>query len=174
MFYKNVYVFVERLKNQIQQHDYEIIQNFVIVCLRDSVLNWYSIEINKNLRIALQIINFDNWCRIFINRFKIRVSMILNHLTSQKYFLNDMKRDVTSKTWFLQIFCYVKTANLFDFYNQFIMIWNRFDVLFRRDILESNFDITMNRFFQNIDAKISIWYEMIDRQISRQNRQIAY
>ena len=142
--------------------------------MRDFALNWYSIEINENLRIALRIINLDNWCRILINRFKIRISIVLNHLTNQKYFLNDMKRNVTSKAWFLQMFRYVKTTNFLDFYNQLIMIWNRFDVLFRRDIFESNFDITMNRFLQNIDAKISIWYEMIDRQISRQNRQIAY
>ena len=174
VFYKDVYVFVERLKNQIKQHDDEIIANLVIVCLRDLALDWYSIKIDEELKITMRVISFDNWCDVFINRFKIRVSVILNHLTIQKYFLNDMKQKVTFKAWFLQMFRYVKTANLFDFFNQFIMIWNRFDVLFRRDISKLNDYITMTRFLQNIDTKISIWYEMIDRQISRQNRQIAY
>ena len=98
VLYKNVYVFVKRLKNQIKQHDDEIFANFVIICLRNFVLNWYLIEIDEKLKIAMRIINFDNWYNVFINRFKIRISIILNYLTNQKYFLNNMKQKITFKT----------------------------------------------------------------------------
>ena len=174
VFYKNVYVFVERLQNMIKQHDEKIIENLVIACLRDDVLKWYIVEIDDDYRDLLRNVKLDNWSRILINRFKIRVSVVLNRLTNQKYSLNDIKREVTFKTWFLQMLRYVKAVNLFDIYNQLIMIWNRIDVLLRRDIFESHAQIIIKRFLKNIDVKISIWYEMIDRQISRQDRQIAY
>ena len=38
VFYKNVYVFVERLQNMIKQHDETIIENLVIAYLRDDAL----------------------------------------------------------------------------------------------------------------------------------------
>lgn len=38
VFYKNVYVFIERLKNLIKQHDDEIIENFVATGFRNFVL----------------------------------------------------------------------------------------------------------------------------------------
>ena len=38
VFYKNVYVFVERLQNMIKQHDEKTIENLVIACLRDEIL----------------------------------------------------------------------------------------------------------------------------------------
>ena len=38
VFYKDVYVFVERLQNMIKQHDEKIIESFVTACLRDEIL----------------------------------------------------------------------------------------------------------------------------------------
>ena len=38
VFYKNVYVFVERLQDMIKQYDEKIIENFVIECLRNDVI----------------------------------------------------------------------------------------------------------------------------------------
>ena len=171
VFYKDVYVFVERLQNMIKQYNEKIIENLVIECLRDDVLEWYTIEIDDEYRNSLRNVKLDNWSRIFINRFKTRVSVALNRLINQKYSLNDIKRKVTSRTWFLQMLRYVKTANFLNIFNQLILIWNRFDVLLRRDIFESNDHIIIKRFLENIDDKISIWYEMIDRQT---DRQIAY
>ena len=157
----------------IKQHDEKIIESFVIAYLRDEILKWYIVEIDDDYRDLLRDVKFDNWNRILINRFKIRVFVVLSRLINQKYSLNDIKR-ITFKAWFLQMFRYVKIVNFLDIFNQLIMIWNRIDVLFRRDIFESNSQIIIKRFLKNIDVKISIWYEMIDRQISRQNRQIAY
>ena len=34
-YYKNVYVFVNRFKNQVKQHDHEQIENLIYDCLRD-------------------------------------------------------------------------------------------------------------------------------------------
>ena len=154
VFYKNVYVFVERLQNMIKQHNEKIIENLVIACLRDEILKWYIVEIDDDYRDLFRDVKFDNWNRILINRFKIRIFVILNRLTNQKYSLNDIKRKVIFRTWFLQMFRYVKIVNFFDVFNQLIMIWNRIDVLFRRDIFESNFQIIIKRFLKNIDVKI--------------------
>ena len=174
VFYKDVYVFVERLQDMAKQYDEKTIENLVSECLRGDALEWYTIEIDDNFRDLLRDAKLDKWSRTLISRFKTRTTVALSRLTSQKYSLNDIKRGVTSRAWFLQMLRYAKAANLLDSFNQLTMIWNRFDVVLRRDIPEPNEHTTVARFLQDIDAKTSIWYEMADRQASRQDRQAAY
>ncbi|KAG6997636.1 hypothetical protein G7Y79_00039g075980 [Physcia stellaris] len=168
VFYKDVYVFVERLQDMAKQYDEKTIEDLVTGCLRGDALEWYTIEIDDNFRDLLRDAKLDKWSRTLINRFKTRATVALSRLTNQKYSLNDIKRGVTPRAWFLQMLRYAKAANLLDTFNQVTMIWNRFDVILRRDIPEPNEHTTVARFLQDIDAKTSIWYEMADRQADRQ------
>lgn len=45
VFYRDVYVFVDILKNLVIQHDDETIKNIVVACFCDFALMWYSIEL---------------------------------------------------------------------------------------------------------------------------------
>ena len=141
VFYKNVFVFIKRLKNLVKQHDDEIVERLVIFCLRDFVLIWYFVEINDFMRILFRDARFDIWCKILITRFKIRISIALAQLTSQIYFLTNLKQNTISKIWIQQMFHYIKAIEIKSIYNQLTLIWNRLHYTFRFHISKSKFTI---------------------------------
>ena len=106
-----------------------------------------------------------------IIRFKFKTATIIQKFTSQTYNLNKMKIDINSKNWIMHMLRQVKIAELIFNYNQLIMIWNRFDVTFRRDIFEFTKRISLRQFMKQIDNKKFIWVEMTERQHQLQNRQ---
>lgn len=78
VFYRDIYVFVNRLKDLIVLHNNNAIKNILVVCLRDFALIWYSIKLLDitctNLRL---IVSIDNWYYFLINKFKMRISTTL-------------------------------------------------------------------------------------------------
>ena len=72
----------------------------------------------------------------------------------------------------------VKVVELIFTFNKFIIIWNRLNLFFRRDILEFTKHITLKLFLSQIDNKQFIWMKMIDRrqqfQVQFQQRTVHY
>ena len=64
----------------------------------------------------------------------------------------------------------VKVVELIFTFNKFIIIWNRLNLFFRRDILESIEHITLKLFLNQIDSKQFIWMKMIDRRQQSQTQ----
>ena len=168
VFYRDVYVFTNKLLDLVKQHDNETIENVIIVCFRNIALMWYSMKIDDFLRNLFRDAKLNIWCTALIDRFRTRSSIALIQLTIQFYFLNEIKQNITFRQWFQRMLHYVKVAKLNSIYNQFTLIWNRFHYIFRRDLSKSKVFIIVQRFLEDIDAKIFIWYEMIDRQADRQ------
>ena len=171
IYYKNVYVFVNRFKNQVKQHDHEQIKNVIYNCLRDDANYWFTYEFDDFIKKTLCHASLNFWYSQLIIRFKFKTTTIIQEITSQTYNLNKMKIDINSRNWIMHMLRQIKIAELIFNYNQLIMIWNRFDVIFRRDIFEFTKRIFLRQFMKQIDNKKFIWIKMIKRQHRLQNRQ---
>lgn len=162
VFYRDVYVSVDRLKNLTMQHGDETVRNVIVACLRGSTLMWYSIELPDYTREQLRLLGgIDNWYHLLISRFKIRASMALAQLTSSFYTLVTIKH-TPPRVWILHMLHLAKAADIISTHNQLTLIWNRFHVQLRRDLLESTSHTELKGFLEWIDSRISIWQEMAD------------
>ena len=92
VFYRDVYVFTNKLFDLVKQHDNETIENVIIVCFRDIALMWYSMKIDDFLRNLFRDAKLNIWCTALIDRFRTRSSIALIQLTIQFYFLNEIKQ----------------------------------------------------------------------------------
>ena len=189
VFYRDVYVFVDRLKDLVKEFiDEQRIKKLVSDCFRDSSLIWYStelIELEKNL---LRDAIIDQWSNTLIKRFKQRDATALQALQSKKYTLTNARNERTSRVYVQDIMRHAKAAEFFFDYNQMLMTWNNLDLDFKMQIFESIINITLNFFLDALDSKAIIWQKIIvrrsnhdannsndtftkaNRQLSKQNR----
>ena len=59
VYYRDVYVFIDHLKDLAKQHDGVKIRNVITECLRGSALMWYSIELTELERDLLRDSDLD-------------------------------------------------------------------------------------------------------------------
>lgn len=169
VFYKDVYVFTDRLKDLAAQRGESDIKSVMTACFRGSVLIWYSMELTDLERTLLRDANLDLWYTTLIDRFKTRTAVALSQLVGQTYSLADMQH--TSPRAFIQHMLHLaKSANFNSTYNQLTLLWNQFAVNLRRDLPEPQQSTTIGQFLDQVDSKTSIWLELAQRQSQQQRR----
>lgn len=169
VFYKDVYIFTNRLKDLAVQRGEEDTKAVVSSCFRGSALMWYSMELTDLERDLLRdnTTNLDRWCTTLIKRFKTRTAVALSQMVGQMYSLNDM-RHTTPRAFIQQMLHLAKSAELHSTHNQLTMIWNQFAVNLRIHIPEPQASTTIGQFIEQVDSKTAIWYEMAQKSQQRQ------
>jgi hypothetical protein len=82
-YYRDVYVFVERLNDLQAIKGEDLVLNNIHASLRGSALDWYTVELTDFERRSLrQLPLVDGWYVMLINRFKLRPSEALGKLTT--------------------------------------------------------------------------------------------
>jgi hypothetical protein len=168
VFYKDIYVFVDKLKNMIIIRDDDKLRTVLSQCFRDAFLIWHFIElfdIKKNL---LRQTNLAFWYQAFINRFKKRTFLTLSALQNFKYTLIDARSEKDSKLFAQQIFRSIKTVNMNSIHNQLTIAWNNLDWRFRANIFESIVITFIRKFLNQVNFMSDIWQEMIRSQSQNQ------
>ena len=166
IYYVDVYVFVDRLKNLISLRDENKFRIVLSQCLRDYVQKWHSLilfELKKNL---LRIVSLVIWYQILIKSFKKRAIQTLQNLQKKRYIMSNAKQQRNFRMYAQNIFRHVKVAEFESVFNQFILIWFNFDYEFRRDISKSKSNITIRTFFDHLKKKFDIWFDMISKLVS--------
>ena len=166
IYYVDVYVFVDRLKNLISLWNENKLRIVLSQCFRDYVQKWHSLtlfELKKNLlRIAFLVI----WYQILIKSFKKRAIQTLQNLQKKRYIMSNVKQQRNFRMYAQNIFRHIKIAELEFVFNQFTLIWFNFDYEFRRDISESKSNTTIRTFLDHLKKKFDIWFDMISKFIS--------
>ena len=163
VYYRDVYVFVDRLKDLATQHD---VKHVISACFRGSALMWYSMELTDLERTGLRTADPSLWYTTLIDRFKTRTAVALSQLVGQTYSLQDIKH--TSPRAFIQQMLHLaKSAEFHSTYNQLTLLWNQFAVNLRRDLPEPQPHTTVGQFLEQVDCKTPIWMELAQRQSQR-------
>jgi hypothetical protein len=75
LYYRDVYLFVERVKDAIMMFDVEVVRTNLSTCLKESTQVWYTEELNDLKKKALRTLNesADHWCNALLKKIqKIR------------------------------------------------------------------------------------------------------
>ena len=188
IYYKNVFVFIDRLKDLKKKFFDHKVRELIVECLRDDALIWHSLKLNEIEKNMFRDVSVNQWCRDLIRRFKKRDSQTLKNLQTERYIMQDVRNDKTFKAYVQNIMRHFRVVEFNSTYNQLIMTWNNLNLNFKMQIFESITITILISFFDSFDVKISIWQKMtahrfiqhvnsnfdqIDkqRQINKQNRE---
>ena len=160
VFYKNVYFFVNRLKNVISLKNENKLKVIISQCLRDIALIWHSIELSNIEKNIYREMFLSNWCNVLIKRFKKRTSAALLNVQSIKYIFNDVCDQKDSRVFAQNFFRHVKAAKITSTYSQLCMTWNNLKWQFRQHISQSKEFTTIQNFLKQLNNQIDIWHEM--------------
>ena len=168
VFYRDVYVFVERLKDLASHRNG--VKSILTACLRGSALMWYSAELTELERDLLRDADLDRWYTTLINRFKIRTSVALSQLTYRTYGMQDLRNNVSPRSFVMEMLHLAKAAELESIFNQLTMVWNRLHMSLRQHIPEPTKTTSLGQFLDQIDAKTVIWYDLANRPALQSSR----
>jgi hypothetical protein len=127
VFYKNIYAFVDRLKNMITIREDDKLRTILSQCFRDAVLIWHFIELFDMKKDLLRQANLASWYQALINRFKERTLATLVTLQSSRYTLTNARAEKNSRIFAQNIFRSAKAANMNSVHNQLTIAWNNLD-----------------------------------------------
>jgi hypothetical protein len=160
VFYKNIYAFINRLKDMIIIRDDDKLRTILSQCFRDAVLIWHFTELFDMKKDLLRQINLASWYQIMTNRFKKRIFLTLSALQNSKYDLVEARFEKNSRLFAQQIFRFAKAVNMNSIHNQLTIAWNNLDWRFRVNILESTFFTSIRKFLNQLDVMSNIWQKM--------------
>ena len=156
IFYRDVFIFIDRLKNLKKNFSKFKIKKYIVDCLKNTALKWQSAELNSLKKNLLRNVIVDQWCEALIQRFKKRDAFVLKKLQNSFYIFFDVRSDKTSRAYVQNILRHAKAVDYNFIYHQLLNAWNDLDLKFRMQILKSIFDIQLSTFFDTLDSKTTI------------------
>ena len=166
-FYRDVFIFTDRLKNLKKKISDSRIKKYVFVCMKNIVFIWLSIEFNSLKKKLFRKIEVEDWCFAFIRRFKKRDVVALKKLQSFSYIYADCRSDKTSRAYVQNILRHFRAIDYDFIYHQLLNAWSDFELDFRMQISNFIFDIQLNTFLNSLDSKTTIWIKMIVKRAEK-------
>ena len=168
VFYRNIYAFIDRLKDMIVHRKLDKLRNVISQCLREFVLIWHSTKLSDLKKNMLREAFLQMWYNALIKRFKQRTSAILISIQASRYTMKDARRQKNSRIFAQNLFRHAKAVDLISMHNQISMTWNNLNWQFRRNISKSTDSTIIRHFLNQFDNYSNIWFEMTNSQSQTQ------
>jgi hypothetical protein len=164
IYYRDVYVFVEQVKEMTIMIESKIVKKNLSSCLRESILIWHIaklFEISK--RILFYEKNVNEWIQTFIVRFKTQVITATVNLLRERYTLTNAKKNRESREYAQKVIRWIKFAELTSSFNQLNIVYNEIDAEFRRDLKKSFKETSIDEYLQFLNDCKDIWWALTKR-----------
>jgi hypothetical protein len=163
-YFRDVYLFIDRIKNIAIIKEIETVRNNLYTCLRDTVMIWYTAELfEKAKELVRTKNNLDVWKRYLIKRFRNRSNVIMIIIIRERYTMNDARRRRESREYVSVIMRIARSIELESKSHQVMMIYNDLNLIFQRNISMSTLTTQIQNFLQHVDDKKDIWWSLISR-----------
>ncbi len=167
-YFRDVHLFIERVKNFAIAKEIETVRNNLYTCLRESIMTWYTTEISEEEKELLKMKNnIEIWKRYLLKRFKERSNVAMITITRERYILENARRRRESREYADIIMRAAKSAELSSKSHLIMLIYNDLDLKFQRNIFMLELITNIQNFLQCLDDKKNIWWELINRQFTR-------
>ena len=162
IYYRNVMLFVKKIKDIAQIKDSTIVRTDLNECLREVAQDWYIVELFNLERIELRfdINEMNAWCDALIERFKKLTEIVLNKLTIEKYILKDARNRRESISYVQTIVRHVKSSNITEILNQLTFAHESITVELRVFVNSSTMTITIVSFIRSLELKKTAWFDL--------------
>jgi hypothetical protein len=165
IYFRNVHLFLKRVKNVIKMKNVNQIRKNLFICLRDLALQWYTFELFENIK---NLLRYDNeiefWEKKLLKRFKKSISVVMIFLMKKKYTVKNVKRRRKSEEYAEVILRAAKSTELISEINLIFLIYNEIDVIFQRNICMSKANTKLNNFLTDLDDRKNVWWQLVERK----------
>ena len=161
--YRDVYAFVDRLKDLAKQRHVDKLRTVLPECFRGECQIWYSIELDEMTKDLLRSVSLEKWYEALIRRFKTRTPKALDLLQKERYTFNDARNGKHPRLYAQNILRYAKAAEVGSIQNQLTMAWNNLAVEFRIHVPEPTPSTSVRHFMEQLDAQADMWWELARR-----------
>ena len=163
-YFRNVHVFIDRVKDMTLMKRFDVIRNNLFTCLRETALNWYHAKLSdEDKRILKYETEVEKWITALLKRFKENSSTTMIVIIKERYFLKNARRHRESREYAQIILRAVKSAMMIFVYNQLFLVYNELDVKFQQHLIFSTFETTIDSFLDQLDMKREIWWALTNR-----------
>ena len=172
VIFRNVHVFVNRVKKLITIKKTKLIRNNLSTCLRKQTLIWHIFELTDAKRRLLKYDDeIDEWKLIFVKKFRESSTRVMKTFTSTHFNMNDVRQMKKSKKYAQTIIRVDKSVEL-SIYNQMFQIWNELDINFKLHVQRSTSTINLNDFLRDLKERKNFWWKLIENRVAHeQSRQ---
>ena len=164
-FYRDVYAFVDRLKDMAKQRPSDKLRTILPECFRGEAQIWYSVELSEFEKDLLRAVPLEQWYEALVKRFKTRTPRALELLQREKYTLGDARSSKHPRVFAQNILRHAKAAEVGSIQNQLTMAWNNLAVEFRIHIPEPTASTTVRHFMEQLDGQADMWMELARRPV---------
>ena len=171
VYYRDVYVFIDRIRDIIEYKGEELVKANIHACLRGAALEWFTTELSEMEKRSLRLLSMaDGWLHALLARFKPRAADALNNLNKLSYGYNDVRSGQTPRHFIQEVMRHARAANIGDEFNQMTFAWTRLDPYLRRDIPEPTPSTKMTEFIEQVSSKAGIWEDIVKSRRQRQGQ----
>ncbi len=92
-FFRNIHLFINRVRNFAVVKDYDTVKNNLYICLPDMTMIWYTIELSEKVKKLVKTKNILNvWERYLMKRFRKRLIVTMITIIRERYIFENARR----------------------------------------------------------------------------------
>ena len=122
VFYRDVYTFVDRLKNMTISKESDKLRNIISQCFKEFALIWHSTKLSDLKKDMLREASLSMWYNVLTKRFKKRTFVALTNIQFFRYIMKNARKHKNLRIFAQKLFKHVNTANMMSMHNQMFMI----------------------------------------------------
>ncbi len=169
-YYRDVHVFVKRVKEMAIVLGPEIVRKNLPSCLRGTTLVWHTSELSDvSRRILSYGENVDEWVQALTNRFKTQATTATANLLKERYTMADAGKNREPREYAQKIIRWAKSAEMSSAFNQLNIVYNGIDPELRRDMRKPTKDTTIDDYLQLLNDCKDIWWSLAGRSSGLRN-----
>ena len=174
-YYRNVHVFISRIKDLVAAKGRKTIQSQLSTCLRGAALAWYTTELSDFHRNALRSMEdgIDQFCDLLLQRFKGTQTRAIEHLTQEKYTYEDARNNRDIAGYVQTIIRHAKDVDFTSEYNQLNFVWTNLDPRLRFNLPQPMKTSTILEYITILQERQESWFDMLrpPNRLDQQGRQ---
>ncbi|KAJ5689576.1 hypothetical protein N7462_003968 [Penicillium macrosclerotiorum] len=171
--YKDVYIFIDRMKDLIPTKSEEIVRSNIASCLRGSALGWYTSQLSELERAALRsnpVHSPVGWFSTLEAKFRPPRSELLHRFNTTTYAKRDIRAGTPVRHYAQQMLRLARGLGHTSPRDQMIQIRQGLEGDLRRDVPVPSDSTTMSEFISSLEQKYLDWKDEVDDR-SRAYRQ---
>ena len=159
-YFRDVHLFIERIKDMAAIKSAEMVRNNLYTCLRGTALAWYTGVLTDDQKRLLKYgEGVNEWVLALLKRFKESPSTAMATVTKERYTLDDARRKREPFEFAQMIIRAAKSTGMTT-YSQIYLIYNGIELEFRRDLTKPTESTTMEAFLQELEDNKEIWWDL--------------
>jgi hypothetical protein len=172
-YIRNVYHFIERIKDAVQLRGEEEVKANITQCLRGAAMEWYTDTLTALEKEGLRLGSITLWYDRLEKKWKEPTTLAVKNVLSARYTLEDAVagKDIAAHIHYVRR--HAKPANIGEELSQLSIIYGSIDPILRGLIPAPTPETTPDGFIRACEAQQEIWYETAKYHLRNQRQPLS-